>query len=50
MKARRDTCGEYRYMGYKFRNSVTASLFYGAGGIGYEMLRYAAHEKILSVI
>ena len=50
MKERKDRAGEYRYMGWNFRNSVTASLFYGAGGIGYEMLRYAAPGKIISVL
>lgn len=40
----------YRYLGYACHNGVTPSLFYGAGGVGYEMLRYACPEKILSVI
>ncbi|MBO6301359.1 MAG: hypothetical protein J6N15_02860 [Ruminiclostridium sp.] len=31
----------YRYMGYDYNNSVTASLFYGSSGTGCEMLRYA---------
>lgn len=50
MKERKDRSGEYRYMGYHYHNSVTASLFYGAGGIGYELLRYAAPGKIISVL
>ena len=42
--------GDYRYLGYNYHNGVTPSLFYGAAGIGYEMLRYACPEKIISVI
>ena len=50
MKERKDRSGEYRYMSFHYHHSVTASLFYGAGGIGYEMLRYAAPGKIISVL
>lgn len=50
MRERSLKAGKYRYMGYDFHNGVTASLFYGASGIGYEMLRYACPEKIISVI
>ena len=39
----------YRYMSYDRNNGVTPSLFYGIGGIGYEMLRYAFPDKILSL-
>lgn len=50
MQKRCEESGNYRYMGNQFHNSVTASLFYGASGIGYEMLRYAEPDKILSVL
>ena len=40
----------YRYLGYDCHNGATPSLFYGAGGVGYEMLRFACPETILSVI
>ena len=50
MRKRSEKTGEYRYMSYDFHNGATASLFYGAGGIGYEMLRYACPETILPVI
>ena len=50
MQKRCEQDGNYRYMAYQFNNSLTASLFYGVSGIGYEMLRYAEPDKILSVI
>lgn len=50
MRTRSARAGGYRYLGYDYHNGVTPSLFYGAGGIGYEMLRYAAPETILPVI
>ena len=50
MQKRCEQDGNYRYMAYQFNNSLTASLFYGASGIGYEMLRYAEPDKILSVL
>ena len=50
MRERSEKTGEYRYMGSDYTNGATASLFYGAGGVGYEMLRYACPETILSVI
>ena len=50
MQRRSAEAGCYRYLGYACHNGVTPSLFYGAGGVGYEMLRYACPEKILSVI
>ena len=49
MKERKEACGSYRYMNHEYTNSVTASLFYGAAGIGYEMLRYAFPETVLSL-
>ena len=33
-----------------YHNSTDLSLFYGITGIGYEMLRYAFPEKVLSLI
>ncbi len=42
--------GGYRYTPYECHNGVTASLFYGASGVGYELLRCACPEKILSVL
>ena len=50
MRNRSIGTGSYRYMGYSCHNGVSASLFYGVCGIGYEMLRYACPEKIISVI
>jgi lantibiotic modifying enzyme len=50
MQRRSAEAGGYRYLGYAFHNGVTPSLFYGAGGVGYEMLRFACPEKIISVI
>lgn len=49
MKERKDRTGSYRYMGHTLHNAVTASLFYGASGIGYEMLRYACPEQVESI-
>ena len=42
--------GNYRYMAYELNNSITPSMFYGVSGVGYEMLRYAYPDKILSVL
>ncbi|MBQ6780415.1 MAG: DUF4135 domain-containing protein [Treponema sp.] len=42
--------GDYRYQNYDHNNGQTPSLFYGMSGIGYEMLRYAFPEKILSIL
>ena len=42
--------GEYRYMAHILHNSVTPSLFYGISSVGYEMLRYAFPDQIVSVI
>lgn len=50
MQRRSVEAGGYRYLGYACHNGVTPSLFYGASGIGYEMLRYACPQTILSVI
>ena len=50
MQRRSAETGGYRYLGYAIHNGVTPSMFFGAGGIGYEMLRYACPEKIISVI
>ena len=50
MQRRSAETGGYRYLGYACQNGVTPSLFYGASGIGYEMLRYACPHTILSVI
>ena len=47
-RAKKD--GEYRYMGYQLNNSVTPSLFYGVSGIGYELLRYAFPDQIVSLL
>ena len=49
MKKRKDCTGSYRYMDHTRHNAVTASLFYGASGIGYEMLRYACPEQAASI-
>lgn len=50
MVDRRKKEGTYRYQAYKFHNGLIPSLFYGLSGVGYEMLRYAFPEKILSII
>lgn len=50
MYERKKDTGAYRYMSDRFNNSVTGSLFYGVSGIGYEMLRYAFPQKIISVL
>ncbi|MBQ7732461.1 MAG: type 2 lantipeptide synthetase LanM [Synergistaceae bacterium] len=43
---RRQREGSYRYNSY----TQTGSLFYGLSGTGYEMLRYAFPDKIISVL
>ena len=48
MYDRRNKDGGYRY--YGLHTGKTASLFYGVSGVGYEMLRYAFPEKIISVL
>ena len=50
MYERRQREGSYRYSSYKVNNSVTASLFNGLCGIGYEMLRFAFPERVLSIL
>ena len=50
MYGRKKKDGTYRYMSGRFNNSVTGSLFYGVSGIGYEMLRYACPQKVVSVL
>ncbi|MBR0249787.1 MAG: DUF4135 domain-containing protein [Synergistaceae bacterium] len=42
--------GNYRFNSYSQNNGVTASFFYGLCGVGYEMLRYAFPEKIISIL
>ena len=49
MKDRKDRTAGYRYMDHTLHNAVSASLFYGVSGIGYEMLRYACPEQVKSV-
>lgn len=46
MYERRQREGSYKYNSY----TQTASLFYGLCGTGYEMLRYAFPEKIISIL
>ena len=50
MYERKQNEGNYRFHSYTKNNAVTASLFYGLCGIGYEMLRYSFPEKILSIL
>ena len=50
MANRREKEGTYRYMGYEYNNGLTPSLFYGIAGVGYEMLRYAFPDQIISVL
>ena len=40
----------YRFMTYAYHNEPIASLFFGMSGVGYEMLRYAFPDKIISVL
>ena len=50
MYERKKAEGDYRYQLYDTNNGKTPSLFYGMSGIGYEMLRYAFPEKIMSIL
>ena len=50
MYVRKKKDGTYRYMSGRFNNSVTGSLFHGVSGIGYEMLRYACPQNVVSVL
>ena len=50
MYERRRREGGYRYSFYTMNNSVTASLFNGMCGIGYEMLRCAFPDIVISVL
>ena len=50
MYERRKKEGQYRFMPYQFNNSITPALFYGISGVGYEMLRYACPDQIVSLL
>ena len=50
MYERRQKEGRYMYYSYGQSSAVTASLFYGLSGTGYEMLRYVFPDKIISIL
>ena len=50
MYQRRKKEGAYRFMPYQYNNSMTPALFYGISGVGYEMLRYACPDQIVSLL
>ena len=50
MYDRRKKEGTYRYLSYDYHNGLVPSFFYGISGVGYEMLRYAFPDKIMSVL
>lgn len=50
MYAHRQRFGSYRDPSGRANRSITASLFNGMSGIGYEMLRYAYPDKIPSIL
>ena len=50
MKARKDGSGGYRYMPENFRIVLCPDLFFGAAGIGFELLRYARPDLLTPVL
>ena len=50
MVRRKEQEGEYMYLPPEFRQAFAPDLLYGAAGIGYEMLRFAAPERIVPVL
>ena len=50
MRLRKQQAGEYCYLSPSFANAVSAPLFHGVSGIGYEMLRYARPDQVPSVL
>ena len=50
MKARKDGSGGYRYMPENFRKVLCPDLFFGAAGIGFELLRYARPDLLTPVL
>lgn len=50
MKARNDESGGYRYMPENFRKVLCPDLFFGAAGIGFELLRYARPDLLTPVL
>lgn len=50
MYERKQKEGCYMYYAPGKNSAVNASLFYGLSGTGYEMLRYAFPEKIISIL
>lgn len=50
MVRRKEQEGEYTYLPPEFRQAFAPDLLYGAAGIGYEMLRFAAPERIVPVL
>ena len=49
MTARKEKLGQFRYLPPSYRNHFEPSLFYGAAGVGYELLRWA-DEGLPSVL
>lgn len=50
MLRRKKEKGDYTYFPPDLRQVFSPELMYGAAGIGYEMLRYAAPERIIPVL
>lgn len=49
MTARKEKLGQFCYLPPSYRNHFEPSLFYGAAGVGYELLRWA-DEGLPSVL
>ncbi len=50
MLRRKEEKGDYTYFPPYFRRAFAPELLYGAAGIGYEMLRYVAPERIVPIL
>lgn len=50
MKSRKDNEGSYRFMPPVYRQVPCLDLFFGAAGIGYEMLRYVGVPKLEQIM
>lgn len=50
MKARRDREGSYRFLPEGWRQVPCPELFFGAAGLGYELLRYARPDGLRQIL
>lgn len=50
MTTRKQALGDYTYLPPGYSSFFSSTLFYGGAGVGYELLRLAAPDKILSVL